>query len=86
MRWLLGSRLVSMGGRLHGSHLARRTIVQPVQLSLIPDLAPPPPDTLIAGLPDAKVAEAVNLLAVLIAKTASPTLASTADRQEAKDE
>jgi hypothetical protein len=68
----LRSRPVSMGGRLHGSHLARRTPVQPVQLSLIPDQVPPPPDTLIAELPEARVAEAVDLLAALIAKTVSP--------------
>lgn len=48
--------------------------MQPVQLSLIPDLVPPPPDTLIVELPDARVAEAVGLLAVLIAKTVSRTL------------
>jgi len=32
----------------------------------------PPPDTLIAELPEARIAEAVGLLATLIAKTVDP--------------
>jgi hypothetical protein len=46
--------------------------VQPVQLSLLPDLVPAPPVTLLAQLPDAHVAAAVMLLAGLIARAAAP--------------
>src|SRR2546429_7968707 len=60
------------GSRLHGSHRPRRTPVQPVQLSLLPDLVPAPPVTLLAQLPDAHVAAAVTLLAGLIARAAAP--------------
>jgi hypothetical protein len=43
-----------------------------VQLSLLPDLVPAPPVTLLAQLPDAHVAAAVMLLAGLIARAAAP--------------
>jgi len=56
--------------------------VQPVQLSLLPDQVPPPPDTLIAELPEPQVAEAVGLLAALIARTVSPPQLSTVDGEE----
>jgi hypothetical protein len=46
--------------------------VQPVQLSLLPDLVPAPSVTLLAQLPDAHVAAAVTLLATLIARAADP--------------
>ena len=46
--------------------------MQPVQLSLLPDLVPAPPVTLLAQLPDAHVAAAVMLLAGLIARAAAP--------------
>jgi hypothetical protein len=45
-------------------------IVQPVQLSLLPDQAPAPPPELIGRLPEDDVAAAVTLLAVLIARKA----------------
>jgi hypothetical protein len=75
-----------MGSRLHGSHLARRTTVQPVQLSLLPDQVPPPPATLIAVLPERQVAAAVTLLADLIARTANPTPGGPAAGMEAGGE
>jgi hypothetical protein len=67
-----------MRARLHGSRLARRTTVQPVQLSLMPDRFPAPPAVLIAELPVQQVAAAVALLAHLIAKTAGPDLVAPA--------
>jgi hypothetical protein len=74
-----------MRARLHGSHRARRTTVQPVQLSLMPEQFPAPPAVLIAELPAQQVAAAVALLAHLIAKTADPELAGPAGA-EAGDE
>jgi hypothetical protein len=56
------------GSRLHGSHRARRTTVQPVQLSLLPDQVPAPPPALVAQLPGPQVTAAIMLLAGLIAK------------------
>jgi hypothetical protein len=50
--------------------------VQPAQLSLLPDQVPAPPPTLLAQLPGPPIAEAVTLLASLIAKAslrADPT-------------
>ena len=41
--------------------------MQPAQLSLLPDQFPPPPQVLLAQLPDADVAEAIRLLAHLLA-------------------
>ena len=41
--------------------------MQPAQLSLFPDLFPPPPQILLAQLPEPEVAEAIRLLAHLIA-------------------
>jgi hypothetical protein len=41
--------------------------MQPAQLSLFPDLFPPPPPVLLAQLPEPEVAEAIRLLAHLIA-------------------
>jgi hypothetical protein len=58
--------------RLHGSHRPRRTPVQPVQLSLLPDQVPAPPVMLIAQHPEAHVTAAVILLAGLIARAAAP--------------
>jgi hypothetical protein len=46
--------------------------VQPVQLSLLPDLVPAPPVISLAQLPDVHVAAAVMLLAGLIARAAAP--------------
>jgi hypothetical protein len=45
--------------------------VQPVQLSLLPDLVPAPPVMLLAQLPDVHVAAAVMVLAGLIARAAA---------------
>lgn len=49
--------------------------MQPVQLSLMPDQFPAPPRVVIAQLPAQHVAEAVAMLAHLIAKTVAPNLA-----------
>ena len=48
------------GSRLHESHRPRRTIVQPVQLSLLPDQVPAPPPDLIAQLPGPQVTAAIT--------------------------
>jgi hypothetical protein len=58
------------GSRLHETHLPRRTIVQPVQLSLLPDQVPAPPPELIGQLPGSQVETATTLLAGLIARAA----------------
>jgi hypothetical protein len=59
------------GSRLHESQLPRRTIVQPVQLSLLPDQVPAPPPELIGPLPGSQVETATTLLAGLIARAAA---------------
>jgi len=59
------------GSRLHGSHRARRTSMQPAQLSLLPDQVPAPPTTLLGQLPEQQVAAAISLLARLIAKASA---------------
>ena len=41
--------------------------MQPAQLSLFPEQFPPPPQVLLAQLPESDVAEAIRLLAQLIA-------------------
>src|ERR1700688_5112591 len=69
------------GSRLHGSHRARRTTVQPVQLSLLPDQVPAPPPALIGHLPAVQVEAALVLLARLIAKAAG-TAGGTGDGDE----
>jgi hypothetical protein len=46
-------------------------IVQPVQLSLLPDQVPAPPVILIAQLPETHLATALVLLAGLIARAAA---------------
>jgi len=53
--------------------------MQPAQLSLFPDLFPPPPEILLAQLPEPEVAEAIRLLAHLIA-------AACLEDEEANDE
>src|SRR5256886_7276877 len=58
-------------GRLHGSHRARRTTMQPVQLSLLPEQDPVPVPQALGHLPEPETAEAIRLLAALIAKAAS---------------
>ena len=52
-------------GRLHGSHRARRTTMQPVQLSLLPEQDPVPVPQALGHLPEAETAEAIRLLAGL---------------------
>ena len=47
-------------------------MVQPVQLSLLPDQVPAPPPDLLAQLPGPQVAAAIMLLAGLIAKAGQP--------------
>jgi hypothetical protein len=51
-------------------------IVQPVQLSLLPEEYPAPPAILIAPLPGNHVAAAIALLAGLIARAAAPDAAT----------
>jgi hypothetical protein len=46
-------------------------IVQPVQLSLLPEKHPAPPGMLIARFPETHVAAAIVLLAGLIARAAA---------------
>jgi hypothetical protein len=43
--------------------------VQPVQLSLLPDTVPAPPQDLLVQLPPPQVSAVIALLAALIAKT-----------------
>ena len=56
------------GSRLHETHLPGRMIVQPVQLSLLPDQVPAPPPDLIGQFPGPQVEAAITLLAGLIAR------------------
>jgi hypothetical protein len=56
-------------------------IVQPVQLSLLPDQVPAPPPALIGHLPAVQVEAALVLLAGLIAKAAG-TAGGTGDSDE----
>ena len=46
--------------------------MQPVQLSLLPDQVPAPPQDLLARLPGSQVAAAITALASLIAKAGQP--------------
>ena len=80
------------GDRLQGCHRARRTPVQPVQLSLIPDPLPTPiPDPLpapavpmVEQLPADAVGAAMTLLATVIAKAAAASGARWSAMSEAK--
>jgi hypothetical protein len=45
--------------------------MQPAQLSLLPELFPAPPRVVLAQLPELDVAEAIRVLAYLIAKAAA---------------
>jgi hypothetical protein len=54
--------------------------VQPVQLSLLPEQLPPPPNQLIDQLPPPELAQALTQLAHLVAKM------TAANRPEAGDE
>jgi len=69
------------GSRLHETRLPGRIIVQPVQLSLLPDQVPAPLPDLIGQLPGPQVAAAVTLLAGLIARAQAAGAAG-----EARDE
>jgi len=60
------------------THLPGRMIVQPVQLSLLPEEVPAPPVTLIAQLPQTHLATALVLLAGLIARAAARETAMAA--------
>jgi hypothetical protein len=51
--------------------------VQPAQLSLLPDQVPAPPPTLLAQLPEPRIAEAITLLARLIAKASVQDITTT---------
>lgn len=68
--------LVAGGGRLRGSHRARRTTVQPTQLSLLPQMCPAPEPTVFPQFPDHQIEQAVVLLAHLIAKAAEAAAAT----------
>jgi hypothetical protein len=70
----------SAGGREQAArtHLPRRMIVQPVQLSLLPEEVPAPLPDLIGQLPGEDVAAAVALLAGLIARAQAAGVAETA--------
>jgi hypothetical protein len=65
------------GGREQAARnrLPRRMIVQPVQLSLLPDQAPAAPPAVTGQLPGPQVDAAVTLLAGLIAKAAGTAAA-----------
>ena len=71
------------GSRLHENHLPRRMIVQPVQLSLLPDQVPAPLPELTGQLPGPQAEAAITLLAGLIARAQAAAAAGTA---EARDE
>ena len=66
-------------GRLRGSHRARRTTVQPAQLSLMPEQIPAPPLEVIVSLPETGVAAAIRILARLIASAAATTMPGVGD-------
>jgi len=71
------------GSRLHENRLPGRMIVQPVQLSLLPEQVPAPLPDLIGQLPGPQAAAAITLLAGLIARAQAAAAAGTA---EARDE
>ena len=78
--WLprLVSALQAPWSRLHESHRARRTTVQPAQLSLLPEQVPAPAPMVFVQLPSQEVTTAIRLLARLIARSAGPALAAPA--------
>jgi hypothetical protein len=79
--WLPASATVLMPvvDRLRGTRRARRTTVEPAQLSLMPELVPASPPEVIVGLPERGVAAAIRILARLIAHAAATTLAGAGD-------
>jgi hypothetical protein len=68
-----------VAARLRGRHRARRTIVQPAQLSLMPEQIPAPPPEVIVSLPETGVAAAIRILARLIAQVSATTMAGAGD-------
>ena len=58
--------------KLHGSHQARRTTVQPAQLSLLPDQVPAPPSQLASQLPPPIAQAAAAIVTRLIIQAAQP--------------
>ena len=66
------------GSRLHETRLPRRMIVQPVQLSLLPDQVPAPLPDLIGQFPGPQVEAAVALLAALIARAQAASVTAEA--------
>ena len=74
----LGVRAAGTWSRLHESHRARRTTVQPAQLSLLPEQVPAPAPMVFVQLPSQEVTTAIRLLARLIARSAGPALAAPA--------
>jgi hypothetical protein len=81
MSWLPASAPASMpvADRLRGNHLARRTSVQPAQLSLMPEQIPGSPPEVILSLPETGVAAAIRILARLIAHAATTTMTGACD-------
>ena len=71
------------GTRLHENRLPGRMIVQPVQLSLLPEQVPAPLPDLIGQLPGPQVEAAITLLAGLIARAQA---AAPGTAREAGDE
>jgi hypothetical protein len=71
------------GSRLHETRLPGRMIVQPVQLSLLPEQVPAPLPDLIGQLPGPQVEAAITLLAGLIARAQA---AAPGTAREAGDE
>ena len=53
--------------------------MQPVQLSLMPDLDPAPPTDLLGSLPSKDASEAITTLAGMIARAAKPLIAEAGD-------
>lgn len=56
--------------------------MQPAQLSLLPQMCPAPEPTVFPQFPDHQVAEAVVLLAHLIAKAADPAAAKARENDD----
>src|SRR5215467_14457248 len=65
--------------RLHETHLPGRILVQPVQLSLLPEAVPAPLPELISQLPGPQAAAAITLLAGLIARAHAAVAAEAGD-------
>ncbi len=70
-------RVIPVAWTDDGGHHPRRTAVQLVQLSLMPDQVPAPTPVVIAQLPEAEAGATVRQLARLIARTASAPVPGT---------